>query len=57
VLVVSETDAPDASALGTRADAFLAELPRPKSTKPRAKRVTGAKKPAAKPTAKRAAKK
>src|SRR5580704_14931806 len=27
VLVVSETDAPDAAALGKRADAFLAELP------------------------------
>jgi hypothetical protein len=57
VLVVSETDAPDATALGSRADAFLAELPRPGASKPRAKRATAAKKPAAKPAAKRPAKK
>jgi hypothetical protein len=55
VLVVSETEAPDAAALGSRADAFLADLPRPKPTERSAKHATAAKKPAA-PTAKPAAK-
>ncbi|HTR56415.1 MAG TPA: hypothetical protein VMJ10_37330 [Kofleriaceae bacterium] len=57
VLVVNETEAPDADALGKRADAFLAELPKhddddgkDDKPKPRAKRATSssAKKPAAK---------
>jgi hypothetical protein len=57
VLVVTELEAPDATALGSRADAFLAELPRPSTTKPRAKRATAARKPVAKPAAKRTTKK
>ena len=51
VLVVNETEAPDADALGKRADVFLAELPKEHDDakpKPRAKRATAAKKPAAK---------
>jgi len=57
VLVVNETEAPDADSLGKRADAFLAELPKhdvdddaDTKPKPRAKRATAsaAKKPAAK---------
>jgi hypothetical protein len=48
VLVVSETEAPDEAAVGQRADAFLAELPKPKASKPPAKRAPAAKKPAAK---------
>jgi hypothetical protein len=60
VLVVSETEAPDATALASRADAFLAELPRPKTAKtakpPKRDAATPAKKPAAKPAAAPAAK-
>ena len=48
VLVVSETEAPDEATLGQRADAFLAEVPKPKASKPSAKRAPAAKKPAAK---------
>jgi hypothetical protein len=61
VLVVTETEAPDAAALDKRAASFLAELPRRSTAKPRAKRAAA---PAAatapakkKPATKRAAKK
>jgi hypothetical protein len=58
VLVVTEADAPDAVVLGNRADAFLAELPKPRKRTARsgAKRAA-AKPPVAKPTKKTAAKK
>ena len=56
ILVVEEADAPDEPALVKRADAFLAELPKPKkpaAQKPAAKKPA-AKKPAAKkPAAKK----
>jgi hypothetical protein len=57
VFVVTETDAPDATALGERAARFLAALPKPAAATPAVK-TPAAKKPAAKrPAAKRAAKK
>jgi hypothetical protein len=61
VLVVTEADAPDADALGRRADAFLAGLPAPaaKKPKPAAKKKPAAEKkpPAARkpPAAKKSA--
>jgi hypothetical protein len=46
VLVVNESDAPDAKSLGKAADAFLKSLDKPAAKK---KPATAAKKPAAKP--------
>jgi hypothetical protein len=70
VLVIGEADAPDAKALAAKADAFLAELPKPKKqaaaakppptppAKPSAKKRPAAAKPAAaKPAAKKKPKK
>ena len=56
VLVVNETDAPDAAALGKAADAFLAGLDE-KPTKPAKKSATKKPAPAKKPAAKKSAKK
>jgi hypothetical protein len=56
VLVVSETDAPDAASLGKAADRFLASLDE-KPTKPAKKSATKKPAPAKKPATKKSAKK